>query len=310
MLHSPVMTTSIVDHQTEFAVSFEGPAFVDHTMEVRDLAPALLALGQAFDRANGLLNGDRASVSLSIRATRPGSFELVLFLEQVLQGAGEILTNDLFTSAVNLTQITIGSPLLGVGLFALIKRLRGRKPNVDAQQPDGVVFEADNVRIFVPTEVARLYSDKPIRDQLEEFVRPLAKEGVERVVFRQDQTELESVRREEAEYFKAEAESANRTEHIILSQHLQIASLVFSQKGKWRLSDGANVHWYAMKDEEFATAIQQGRRFGGNDILVCDVLMTQWLDEKSKLRLEYSVMRVLQHITPGEQMPLPSTDLS
>ena len=277
-------------------------------MEVRDLAPALLALGQAFDRANGVLNGDRASVSLSIRATRPGSFELVLCLEQVIEGAGDILTGDLFTSAANLTQIIIGVPTLGVGLFALVKRLRGKKPNVGPQEPDGVVFEAENIRIVVPTEVARLYSDKPIRDQLEAFVRPLGKAGVEKVVFRQNQTELESVRREEVEYFKAEPESADKTEYIIPSQHLQIASLVFGQKGKWRLSDGANVHWYAMEDKDFATAIQQGRRFGKTDILVCEVLMTQWLDETHKLRLEYSVMRVLQHITPGEQMPFPSTD--
>ena len=304
------MTTAILDRQIEFAVSFEGPAFVEHTMEVRDLAPALLALGQAFDRANGLLNGDRASVSLSVRATRPGSFELVLFLEQVLEGAGDILTGDLFTSAANLTEIVTGGPILGAGLFTLVKRLRGRKPNISSQQPDSVVFEAENVRIVVPTEVARLYSDKPIRDQLEAFVRPLRKEGVERVVFRRGQTELESVRREEAEYFKAEAENTNTTEYIIPSQRLQITSLVFSKKGKWRLSDGANVHWYAMEDMDFATAIQQGKRFGKDDILVCEVLMTQRLDETSKLRLEYSVMRVLQHIAPGEQMPFPSTDLN
>ena len=195
-------------------------------------------------------------------------------------------------------------------MFALVKRLRGKKPNVGPQEPDGVVFEAENIKIFVPTEVARLYSDKPIRNQLEAFVRPLVKADVERVVFRQDQTELESVRREEVEYFKAETESANKTENIIPSQHLQIASLVFGQKGKWKLSDGANVHWYAMEDKDFATAIQQGKRFGKNDILVCEVLLTQWLDETRKLRLEYSVMRVRQHITPGEQMPLPNTDLA
>ena len=41
------MTTSNVNRQAEFAVAYEGPAFVEHTMEVRDLAPALLALGQS-----------------------------------------------------------------------------------------------------------------------------------------------------------------------------------------------------------------------------------------------------------------------
>ena len=99
------MTTAITDYQVEFTVFYEGPAFAQHTMEVRDLAPALIALGQAFDRANNLLNGDRASISLSIRATRPGSFEMVLFLEQVIAGAGGILTGDFFTSAANLTEL-------------------------------------------------------------------------------------------------------------------------------------------------------------------------------------------------------------
>ena len=130
------MMTTTTDRQTEFAVSFEGPAFVGHTMEVRDLAPALLALGQAFDRANGVLNGDRASVSLSIRATRPGSFELVLFLEQVIEGAGDILTGDLFTSAANLTQIIIGVPTLGVGLFALA-RIHRRTPMDGVRTAEG-----------------------------------------------------------------------------------------------------------------------------------------------------------------------------
>ena len=255
------MTTVITPLQTEFGVSFEGPAFIEHTMEVRDLAPALLALGQAFDRANSVLNGDRATVSLSIRATRPGSFELILFLQQVLEGAGDILTGDFFSSAANLTEMITGGPAIGVCLFALVKRLRGKKPRIGPSQPDGVVFEADNVRIIVPNEVARLYADRPIMDQLEAFVRPLGKDGVERVVFRREQTELESVRREEAVYFATGAEYSNTTEYPIPSQRLRITSLAFA-KGKWRLSDGANTHWYAMEDEDFTTAIQQGKRFG------------------------------------------------
>ena len=163
------MTMVNPDYQTEFAVSYEGPAFVDYTMEVRDLAPALLALGQALDRANALLNGDRASISLSIRATRPGSFEISLLLQQLLEGASDVLTGDFFTSAANLTEVVVGGPLAGMGLFTVLKRLRGKKPRIQESQQhrEGVLFEAENVRFFVPTEIARLYSDRPLRDQLE-----------------------------------------------------------------------------------------------------------------------------------------------
>ena len=288
----------VPEHQSEFAVSYEGPAFSGHTMEVRDLAPALLALGQAFDRANSLLNGDKANISLSIRATRPGSFEISLLLRQVLQG-------DFFTSAANLVEVVVGVPLGGMSLFGLLKRLRGRKPSSTETSHDGVLFEAEKVRFFVPTEVARLYSDKPLRDQLEAFVRPLFKEGVNGVVFRRDQENLESVRQAEAPYFGVEDEGSNVVEYIIPRQRLQITSLVFTKDGKWRLSDGANVHWYAMQDEDFILAIQHGKRFGKDDILVCQVLMTQRIGEDGKLKLEYAVQQVLQHIVPGEQMPFP-----
>ena len=294
------------NYQSEFAVSYEGPAFTAQTMEVRDLAPALLALGQAFDRANSLLNGDRASSTLSIRATRPGSFEISLVLQQLLEGASDILTGDFFTSAANLTEIVVGVPVIGISLVSVLKRLRGKKPHVTETSEQGVLFEAENVRLFVPTEVARLYHDKPMRDQLEAFVRPLSKEGVDRVVFRRGQTEMESVQHDEAAYFSAEEEGANVTEYVIPRQRLQITRLAFNREGKWRLSDGANIHWYAMEDEVFAKAIQQGRRFGKDDILVCEVLMTQRLDDDGKLRMEYSVQRVLQHIVPGEQVPLPN----
>jgi hypothetical protein len=293
------MTVLPADREVDFSVSYEGPAFTNQTMEVRELAPALLSLGQAFDRANFLLNGDRAKVTLSIRATQPGSFEVLLFLEQLLEGASGALSGDFLASAANLVTVLVG--VSGVSLFGVFKRLRNRKPTISEDRGDGILFEADNVRFCVPTEVARLYRDRHIRDQVEAFVRPLLREGVERVVFKRGQAEIESVRRDEAQYFRAEDADANVTEYVIPRQRLQITSLTF-RDGKWRLSDGANTHWYAMEDREFAQEIQQGKRFGKDHILVCEVLLTQRLEDDGKLRLDYSVQRVLEHITPGRQL--------
>ena len=303
------MVSIASDYQSEFAVSYEGSAIADNTMEVRDLAPSLLALGQAFDRANSLLNGDRASIALSIRATRPGSFEIALVLEQLLQGASDVLTGDLFTSAANLTEIVVGGPVVGLGLFSVLKRLRGKKPRITESSDQGILFEAENIRLQIPTEVARLYSDRPLRDQIEAVVRPLLKEGIDSIVFRRGQEELESVQSNEANSFRSGDEGAAVTEYLIPSQRLQIASLNFSKAGKWKLSDGANVHWYAMEDQDFTKAIQQGERFGKDDILVCQVLMVQSLGDDGKLKLDYIVQQVLQHILPGTQISFPRDDL-
>jgi len=107
------MTTKTA-REVEFSVSYDGDALTQNTMDVRDLAPALLALGQSFERVNSLSNGDRASVSLRIRATKPGSFEVVLFLQQLLEGATDVLSGDMMVSAFVLKELLIGGGGRGV----------------------------------------------------------------------------------------------------------------------------------------------------------------------------------------------------
>ena len=296
------MISRSTDSHSDFAVSFEGEAFANHSMDVRDLAPALIALGQAFDRANVLLNGDRADISLNIRATRPASFEVELVLNQVFQGASDILSGEFLTKAALVTELIIGGPTIVAGIVTVIKKCRGKKHRVLEEQPNAVTLEVDNLRLTVPRSVLTLLDDKSIREQLEAFVRPLQKEGADRVVFKRDKENIESIRHDEAEYFAVDFDDTNTTEYIIPSQRLQINNLTF-KGGKWRLSDGGNVHWYAMDDTAFLTAINQGKRFGIDDILVCEVHMTQRIDETGKLKMEYAVERVLRHIVPGEQLP-------
>ena len=70
--------------QAQFTIAYDGPALRDGVMDVRDLAPALLAVGKLFDAANLTINGNAATVSVRVRATVPGSFEILIDLAQTI----------------------------------------------------------------------------------------------------------------------------------------------------------------------------------------------------------------------------------
>jgi hypothetical protein len=76
--------------RASFTIAYDGPALRDGAMDVRDLAPALLAVGQLFDAANTVLNRDQATVKISVTATGQGSFEISF---EVLQSVASQVTS-------------------------------------------------------------------------------------------------------------------------------------------------------------------------------------------------------------------------
>lgn len=305
--------TSPPSNETEadFSVSYEGPAVDDHTMPVRDLAPALLALGQAFDRANGLLNGPSATVSLDIRATRDGSFEIALLLKQLYDGGVSVFSGDFVNSAANIKELFFGGGVGTVGLLALIKWLKGRVFKAISEESGNVVIEVDNTKITIPAHLLKLVGDSFLREQIEAVIRPVSKAGIERVIFRDERMELERVEKAEVPYFEQSGtlDYESQTEIVIPRQRLKPASVNFTKDGKWRLSDGEKTRWYGIKDSSFMDEVNAGtRRFGSADLFVCEVVMTQSTDVNGNLHMDYAITDVISHITPPEQPPLPLTD--
>jgi len=61
-----------------FRIKFDGEAFVDHSIEVNDLAPSLLSLSDLLKEANFIANKDRTSISIKVKATETGCFQIVI----------------------------------------------------------------------------------------------------------------------------------------------------------------------------------------------------------------------------------------
>jgi hypothetical protein len=283
----------------ELTAAYDGEALREHRMRVRDLAPALLALERSFERANALLNGERATLGLSIKANESGSFEIVMVLEQLARQTVAFFSDDVITSAVNIKELFFGDAITVLSLFGVMKRSKGQPIEVtgDEDQDGNVTVEIDRLRVKVPSKVAVLALDSLLKSHLNHVVQPLMKTGIDSLTFRDGDRELETIVKDDLPSFRSLASTVDGTiisESILPSVALQPEMVRFRQGRKWRFHDGAKSHFYDISDPEFERQVLEGRRFGGDDLLICEVRVIQYIDRSNKLRTSHEITRVTE----------------
>lgn len=281
--------------ETDFGVTYDGPALADGRMRVADLAPALLELGELFREANAILAPQSPPVALEIQATREGSFDVHLILTQA-EVAIAALASPGITGLVNLKELLVGE----LGLFALIKRLKGHPPTrTDSREPGRLTFTtAEGDSITVSSETAELYHRATIRRHASKVVAPLGTEGVDVLRFRRETQTTEVT----LELSPADTPSFRVEEREVVvheARPTMLYSLVapsFADGNKWRLSDGTQQFWASIEDENFLERVDDGEPFRKGDYLQCEMLIRSIRTEDGSLRTDYTVQRVGQHL--------------
>ncbi|HAH11007.1 MAG TPA: hypothetical protein DCL54_14975 [Alphaproteobacteria bacterium] len=297
--------------RTTFTIAYDGPALREGLMDVRDLAPALLAVGRLFDAANLTLNGDSAKVSVQVRATTAGSFEIVLELFQSLgQQVVELLTGSAVTAVLNLKELILIGGAGGFSLFWLIKKLKGRKPDkLERISPETVRVTFEGETFEIPMKLLRLYQDIEVRAAAEKVVLvPLRNPSIETFEVREQGRKVVTVTRTEAELFVSpEMAEITLTEGKSLKA-FSIVSLAFKEDNKWRLHDGNTQISALIADENFLRRVDASEvSFSKGDILICEVKITQ-RQAKDGLKTEYVVERVVDHKSPPRQIQMNFSD--
>lgn len=290
--------------RADFTLTYDGPALRNHEMNVRDLAPAMLAVGELFDALNLLFNGESAEVAVNVRAHEPGCFSVLFEVVQGWKdGALALLSGNDVTAALNLKELVFGG---GVGLVWLIKRLRGKQPQkIELVSPGMVRLEVDGETHDVPLSLLRAYQEVSVRVAVERVIhRPLLEPGIDEVRFEGRDSTTERVTKLEAEHFKA-PQVADR---VLIDDTRQAAytiiSLSFKEDNKWRLHDGSSPISATIEDEDFLKRVDTNViRFAKNDVLVCLVHFQQKQTSKG-LVTEHVVKRVLNHIPAPRQLGL------
>jgi hypothetical protein len=288
--------------QTQLDIIYDGPAVADGSMNVKDLAPAMLSIGTLFEAANNITNGQLATINIKVRATSSGSFHI---LYEVIQ-ASQAIDPNLLATAVQIRDWLIGGVAIGGGVFGLIKWARARKPKLTKVNEDLYTLTIDDETYEIPLVLLRLYQDASIRRSIADMVRPVKEEGIDSFQVRGDNLLLQEVKKEEVEFFDIPG-----TQDLLLDetrrQAFSITTLSFKEDNKWRLTDGQNIFSVSMKDAAFQRRVDNNQiSFAKGDVLLCDLRTIQW-QVQSGVKTEYEVVKVVSH-TPARQLSLFQND--
>lgn len=291
-----------------FSIKYDGPALSNHQMDVRELAPALIALSDLLEEANKAAFPDSGDVHVNVQGSfKGGSFGVDLIAVQtVAQQIVSIFSGPETTAAANLLSILQGIGLLGsgsVGVIGLIKWLKGKKPSGIRTEGDKVIFEKRTDETLEVMEVdlvtGRLYQTRVIRQILAKVVRPLEREGVDVFACGKDGVCHNVVTSDDRPFFDMAASEADVVSDTVRKNVLlQIESAVFKDGNKWRFHDGTMAFFAEIVDQEFLGKINAGEaRFGKGDLLTADLRIIQSVTDNG-LKQEYLVEFVSSHREP------------
>ena len=302
------MTASV-----HFSIKYDGPAVDCHQMDVRELAPALIALSDLLEQANKAALPDAPEVRVNVQGNfKGGSFGVDLIaVQSITQQLVSMFSGPEATAAANLYALLGALGLAGSGgLIGVIKWLRGRKPSAIRIDGDKTVFElrdAETVETFeVDLMTGRLYQTRVVRQSLAKVIKPLERDGVDVFATGKDGITQTVVTKEEAIFFEMAASEADVVSDSITEKVLlQIESAAFKDANKWRFSDGGTPFFAEIADQEFLQRINAGiERFGKRDVLIADVRRVQTITDNG-LKIEQTVVKVHEHKEPLQQDLLP-----
>ena len=293
---------------SNFRLSYDGPALATSEMDVRELAPALLAAGDLLNAATRVINGERSKSQTNVK----GSFKVGSFgVDFSLVSDWTATIRDIFSSDT-VNAVANAAAILGMlgfvgkqfGLLGLLQWIRGRNiTKIDTRDGVATVY-INEESVEVDERVISLMLDPGVREFFDKLLAPLDKEGIDTFASGTDDTIDQMIKKEHRKWFS----SCKINENLILKDNRKMAfsivSLTFKEANKWRLSDGSAIVNATISDQDFLERVDQSLEvFAKGDSLICMVDVSQWQTSQG-VRSEYEVTQVIEHRTAYRQAVL------
>lgn len=292
----------------EFRIKYGGVAFDEHSIDINDLAPALMSLNDLIKEASFIANEDTASVSVKVRATAPGSFQILIQAIQSPASQSVIKAlNSPETIALATLMTFLGVGGLKDGLIWLVMRLKGKQPEKVAEvNSDEVEIETKEGTLRIGKLVWQFYNSRQIRKSVYGVLKPLEKPGVEEVEFIDSQNHVTVVEKEDAKYFIPPEENQEKLLELAPREtYVNVVHMWFKGGHKWKFSEGGASEWTAeITDANFINKLTAGDvSIRAHDFLKVRVKQIQFI-KGSDITSTYEIIEVLEHKKGGEQLML------
>lgn len=289
----------------DLSVRYYGDALEDNSIPIKELAPSLLSLSEAFQEIQTIVNPNEEQLSLDIKATEKGSFIIDLILvngKDFLNQAVSFLSGDetkAFTSLVMYVKTFVGS-------VNFIKKLKNTTVDKSEGSTDGkvkITFK-DGTTIEIPKESIEATKSIEFRKSMNQVIKPLQSEGIEGIDFYYEKSETVKIEKIDVSAFEVPEIEDKELETSETEVYLQILNVAF-EHGKWRFSNGSNTFYASIEDEAFIDSVKKNQQqFGSTDTLKVKLRTTQTLDKERKLKSEFVVLEVLEHNKGSKQLEL------
>ncbi len=293
--------------EQRFELKLDGPALADHSIDVEDIGPSLIALSEALQRVQIALYPESHPVGLKISATKPGSFALDLLLTERIDGAVAMLSLPKVVALGTGVTITAGIIASFKKAVGFLKWLGGKaiRETRDAEDGSITVVASDGSTTIVNSQVYVLVQDREFREKFRDSLAPLSKNGVNSMTF-DGSGESETVSTTDLPAFEVEEDPGVTLLDQTREAYLQLTSISFKPGSKWRFSEGEGAVFYAaMDDKDFEKQIEDSRvAFAKSDILRVD-LRTIQRRIGAMLSLDHRVVKVHDVIRGSRQVELP-----
>lgn len=315
-----------MDISRKVRIAYNGPGLSSGEMDVRDLAPALLAFASLVNKANEVIGGEHpVKVLLNQDSIQKGSFDVTMLLDMNVLDQARLLVGMAKDNGLMELLLVLGwcadvksvaEPVVS-GVFHLIKAMAGRNATSINHREDGnvnVVLE-DNSVIVTDGGTLNVYLNVEARKYIEAVVKPVTSDGIESFELRNPEKPEEkepvlTIRKENISSFAAPEVTPSQEETFPEQEMVvRIISASLQPNYAWRFSNGETTFQAPITDEQFLKDLADRKyMFGAGDMLHVKYIMKQSITGKGNISLERTITKVIKVIPKPTQLALPLND--